>query len=55
MMLHTAEVVYRMHQLSVPYLFEVKLLLTSKYMSHIYIVHHPLRIKVCHTIDVTSE
>ncbi|KHG13096.1 hypothetical protein F383_17014 [Gossypium arboreum] len=42
-------------QLSVPYLFELRLLLTSKYMSHAYIVHHPLRIKACHTMNVTSE
>ncbi|KHF98496.1 lipase atg15 [Gossypium arboreum] len=54
-MLRTAEVVYLMHQLSISCLFELKLLLTSKYTSHAYIVHHPLKIKVYHTINVTSE
>ncbi|KHG09655.1 Adenosine 3'-phospho 5'-phosphosulfate transporter 2 [Gossypium arboreum] len=44
MMLHTAEVVYITHQLSVPYLFELRLLLRSKYTSHAYTVHHPLKI-----------
>ncbi|KHG20630.1 hypothetical protein F383_06076 [Gossypium arboreum] len=55
MMLYIIEVVYPMYQLPVPYLFELGLLLTPKYMSHAYIVHHPLRIKVCHTLNVTSE
>ncbi|KHG28168.1 G patch domain and ankyrin repeat-containing 1 [Gossypium arboreum] len=40
-----SEVLYPIHQLSVHYLFELKLLPTSKYTSHIYIVYHPLRIK----------
>ncbi|KHG24261.1 hypothetical protein F383_03110 [Gossypium arboreum] len=44
MTLHIAEAVYPTHQLSVPYLFELKLLLTSKYTNHAYIVHHPFRI-----------
>ncbi|KHG20774.1 hypothetical protein F383_28423 [Gossypium arboreum] len=55
MMIHTTKVVYQMHQLSVPYLFELRLLLTSKYTSHTYIVYHSFSIKVCHTINVTSK
>ncbi|KHG14865.1 hypothetical protein F383_09563 [Gossypium arboreum] len=55
MMLHTVEVIYTTHQLLVPYIFEPMLLLTSKYTSHTYIVHHPLKIKVCHTMNVLSE
>ncbi|KHF97445.1 hypothetical protein F383_36831 [Gossypium arboreum] len=55
MMLHTTEFVYSVHQLLVPYLFELRLLLTSKYTSHAYIICHLLRIKVCHTMNVTSE
>ncbi|KHG04156.1 hypothetical protein F383_28903 [Gossypium arboreum] len=43
MMLHAAEVVYPMHQLSIPYLFELRILLTSKYTNHTYIVHSGLR------------
>ncbi|MFQ6631402.1 hypothetical protein Gotur_009736 [Gossypium turneri] len=43
-MLHSAEVVHPTHQLSVPYLFKLRLLLTSKCTSHTYIVCHPLRI-----------
>ncbi|KHG13437.1 hypothetical protein F383_18661 [Gossypium arboreum] len=30
------------HQLSVPYKFELRFLLTSKCTSHAYIVYHPL-------------
>ncbi|KHF98589.1 hypothetical protein F383_37816 [Gossypium arboreum] len=55
MMLHTVEVIYPTHQLWIPYLFELRLLLTSKYMSHAYIVHHPLRIKVYYTLNIISE
>ncbi|KHF98056.1 hypothetical protein F383_37285 [Gossypium arboreum] len=55
MKLHTKEFVYPTHQLSVPYLFELRFLLTSKYTSHTYIVFHSLRIKVCHTVNITSE
>ncbi|KHG26290.1 hypothetical protein F383_08569 [Gossypium arboreum] len=44
MALHTSKVVYPVHQFLVPYLFELRLLLTSKYMSHAYIVCHPLKI-----------
>ena len=39
----------------VPYLFELRLLLTLKYTSHTFIVHHPFRIKVCRAMNVTSE
>ncbi|KHG22314.1 hypothetical protein F383_26782 [Gossypium arboreum] len=38
------KVIYLTHQLSVPYLFELRLLLISKYTSHAYIVRHPLMI-----------
>ncbi|KHF99168.1 hypothetical protein F383_18267 [Gossypium arboreum] len=55
MMLHTAKLVYPMHQLSVPYLFEFRLLLTSKHTSHTYIFRHLLKIKVCHIMNVISE
>ncbi|KHG01715.1 Adenosine 3'-phospho 5'-phosphosulfate transporter 2 [Gossypium arboreum] len=55
MMLHTAEIVYPTYQLSVTYLFKLRLLLTSKYTSHTYITHHPLRIKLCHTMNITDE
>ncbi|KHG25617.1 hypothetical protein F383_00599 [Gossypium arboreum] len=48
MMLYNAKIVYPTHQL------EQRLLLTLKYTSHIYIVHHPLKIKVCHTMNVIS-
>ncbi|KHG01540.1 hypothetical protein F383_20842 [Gossypium arboreum] len=44
MMLHTAKVIHPIHQVLVPYLFELRLLLTSKCMSHAYIVRQPLRI-----------
>ncbi|KHG22943.1 hypothetical protein F383_04619 [Gossypium arboreum] len=54
-MLHTVEVVYPTHQLSIPYLFELMFLFTSNYMSHTYIVHHLLRTKVCHTINITRK
>lgn len=37
-MAHTTEVEYPTHQLSVPYLFEFRLLLTLKCTSHAYIV-----------------
>ncbi|KHG19843.1 hypothetical protein F383_03298 [Gossypium arboreum] len=37
------------------YLFKLWLLLTSKYTSHTYMVHHPLRIKVCHIMNAISE
>ncbi|KHG20818.1 hypothetical protein F383_27763 [Gossypium arboreum] len=36
---HTTEVVHPTHQLSVPYLLELRILLTSKCT-----IHHPLRI-----------
>ncbi|KHG15979.1 hypothetical protein F383_20725 [Gossypium arboreum] len=55
MTIHTAEVVYPTHQLSVPYLFKLKLLFTSKCTSYTHIAHHPLRIEVCHTMNITSE
>ncbi|KHG28257.1 hypothetical protein F383_35156 [Gossypium arboreum] len=55
MVLYTVEIIYPTHQLSVPYLFELMLLLTSKYMSYAYIVYHPLRIMVCHTMNITSK
>ncbi|KAH1038947.1 hypothetical protein J1N35_040690 [Gossypium stocksii] len=38
-----------MHQLSIPNLFELRLLLPSMYTSHAYIVHPPLRIKFVRT------
>ncbi|KHG08158.1 hypothetical protein F383_35228 [Gossypium arboreum] len=44
MTLHTTEVVHSTHQLSIPYLFELRLLLTSKYASQSYIVCHPFKI-----------
>ncbi|KHG27726.1 hypothetical protein F383_34167 [Gossypium arboreum] len=44
MMLCTAKFIHPMHHLSVPYLFELRLLLASKCISHTYIVRHPLRI-----------
>ncbi|KHG07175.1 hypothetical protein F383_34514 [Gossypium arboreum] len=55
MVLHIVEVVYPRHQLLIIYLFELRLLLPSKYISHTCIVHHPLRIKVSHTMNITSE
>ncbi|KHF97971.1 Unconventional myosin heavy chain 6 [Gossypium arboreum] len=55
MMLYTVKVIYPIHQLLVPYLFELRFLLTSKYTSHTHIVHHSLRIKVCHAMNITNE
>ncbi|KHG23703.1 hypothetical protein F383_29748 [Gossypium arboreum] len=55
MMLYIAEVVYLKYHLLVPYLFKLMFLLTSEYMNHTYIVHHPLKIKLCHIINVTTE
>ncbi|KHG23569.1 hypothetical protein F383_09145 [Gossypium arboreum] len=43
MTLHTTKVVHQMHQLSVPNIFELRLLLTSKCTRHTYIAR-PLRI-----------
>ncbi|KHG14393.1 hypothetical protein F383_17098 [Gossypium arboreum] len=55
MMLYTVEVVYPTYQFSIPYQFELRLLLSSKYMSYTYIVHHPFRIQVCCIMNVISE
>ncbi|KHG06159.1 hypothetical protein F383_32264 [Gossypium arboreum] len=44
MTLHTIEVVHPTHQLSIPYLFKLRLLLISKCTSHTYIVYYQLRI-----------
>ncbi|KHG14619.1 Protein dopey-1 [Gossypium arboreum] len=41
--------------LLVPYLFELRFLLTLKYTIQIYIVRHPLKPNVFHTMNVTNE
>ncbi|KHG11291.1 hypothetical protein F383_13007 [Gossypium arboreum] len=44
MRIHNVEVVHPTHQISIPFLFELMLFLTSKCMSHAYIVRHTLSI-----------